>query len=64
MPSVVAASVVRFFRTIPPFQFLEENELERLAARVSLEYFPAKTVILSAGREASDSLYVVQKGGV
>ena len=64
MPSVVTASVVGFFRNIPPFQFLGEDELERLAARVSLEYFPVKTVILSAGSEASDSLYVVQKGGV
>ena len=64
MGSIVTASVVAFFRTIPPFQFLDEDELERLAARVSLEYFPNKTVILSAGSDASDALYVVQKGGV
>jgi CBS domain-containing protein len=31
---------------------------------MTLEYFPKGTVILRAGRRASDSLYVVQKGGV
>jgi CBS domain-containing protein len=31
---------------------------------MSLEYFPKDTVILSAGRRASESLYIVQKGAV
>jgi len=39
-------------------------ELSRLAATMTLEFFPKDTVILSAGHPASESLYVVHKGGV
>ncbi len=62
--SVVTASVVAFLQTIPPFQFLAERELEDLVGGIALEYFPQNTVILTAGQKASESLYVVQKGGV
>lgn len=31
---------------------------------MTLEFFPKDTVILSAGHPASESLYVVHKGGV
>lgn len=62
--SVVTTQVVSFLRTVPPFQFLSDSELAALASTISLEYFPEKTVILAAGSKASESLYVVQKGGV
>ena len=62
--SVVTDSVVAFLRSIPPFQFLSFSELSRLAAQMTLEFFPKDTVILSAGHPASESLYVVHKGGV
>lgn len=62
--SLVLDSVVQFLKDIPPFQFLPPEELTTLASSMSLEYFPKGTVILSAGGRASDSLYVVKKGGV
>jgi CBS domain-containing protein len=62
--SVVTENVVEFLRAVPPFQFLASGELSRLASQMSLEYFPKDTVILSAGQRASESLYVVYKGGV
>lgn len=62
--SVVLDSVVQFLKDIPPFQFLPASELNSLAAAMSLEYFPKGTVILSAGGKASDSLFVIKKGGV
>ncbi|HET9839587.1 MAG TPA: DUF294 nucleotidyltransferase-like domain-containing protein [Candidatus Angelobacter sp.] len=62
--SVVTSRVVGFLRTVPPFLFLPQTELEAIAGSVSLEYFPRNTVILSAGCKAAESLYVVQKGGV
>jgi CBS domain-containing protein len=62
--SVITESVVVFLRNVPPFQFLPMEELRTVASAMSLEYFPRNTVILSAGERASDSLYVVQKGGV
>ena len=62
--SVVTSKVVSFLRTVPPFLFLPQTELETIAGSVSLEYFPRSTMILSAGSKAAESLYVVQKGGV
>lgn len=62
--SVVTSRVVSFLRTVPPFQFLAHSQLEALAASMSLEYFPQNTVILAAGSKTSESLYIVQKGGV
>jgi CBS domain-containing protein len=61
---MVTENVVEFLRTVPPFQFLASGELSRLASQVSLEYFPKDTTIISAGQRASESLYVVYKGGV
>jgi len=61
---VVTETVVSFLKNIPPFQFLSTTELSRLAARMTLEFFPKDTVILSAGHPSSESLYVVHKGGV
>ena len=62
--TLVTDTVVAYLKNIPPFQFLSGPELFELAATMSLEYFPKNRVILSAGAKASDSLYVVQKGGV
>ena len=62
--SVVTESVVSFLKNIPPFQFLSSSELSRLANHMTLEFFPKDTVILHAGHPASESLYVVHKGGV
>ena len=62
--SVVTSRVVSFLKTVPPFQFLPQTELEGLAAHISLEYFPRNHVILTAGSKAAESLFVVQKGGV
>ncbi len=62
--SIVSDSVISFLKTVPPFQFLSTPELSRLAAQMTLEFFPKDTVILSAGHPASESLYVVHNGGV
>lgn len=62
--SALTGNVVGFLKTVPPFQFLPEWRLEQLAERVSLEFFPQNTLILAAGSKASESLYVVKKGGV
>jgi len=61
---MVTDAVVTFVKSIPPFQYLPENELRRLAGTISLEYFPRGKAILTAGSKASDSLYIVQKGAV
>lgn len=62
--SAVTGTVVAFLKIVPPFQFLSNEELTKLTKHVSLEFFPKNTLILSAGRPTSDSLYVVYKGAV
>ena len=62
--SVVLDAVTDFLKAIPPFQFLSAEGLKVLARTMSQEYFPRDTVILSAGGEPADSLYVIKKGGV
>jgi len=62
--SVITDTVVSFLKNVPPFQFLSVRELCRLANTMTLEFFPKDTVILSAGHPASESLYIVHKGGV
>jgi CBS domain-containing protein len=62
--SVITDTVVSFLKNVPPFQFLSLPELARLASHMTLEFFPRDTVILSAGHPASESLYIVHKGGV
>ena len=60
----VTESVVSFLEKIPPFQFLPAPEIRSLARAMTLEYFPKDEVIIAAGRRASESLYIVQKGAV
>ena len=62
--SIVTESVVSFPQNIPPFQFLPVPDIRSLARKVTLEYFPKDTVILAAGRQVSEALYIVQKGAV
>ena len=62
--STLTGSVVEFLQKIPPFEFLPISELRSLARVISLEYFPKDSVILAAGRPASEALYIVQKGAV
>lgn len=62
--TTVTESVVSFLEEIPPFQFLPASEIRSLARKMSLEYFPKDAVILAAGRQVSEALYIVQKGAV
>ena len=62
--TTVTESVVAFLEKIPPFQFLPAPEIRALARTMTLEYFPKDTVILAAGRQVSEALYIVQKGAV
>lgn len=62
--SIVSETVIAFLKSVPPFQFLPPAELARLVPRMALEYFPKDTTIMSAGRRASEVLYIVHKGAV
>ena len=55
---------ITFLRSVPPFQFLDDNALRHLAASALLEFFPKGAVVLQQEGPASDSLYIIQKGSV
>src|SRR4051812_37951570 len=62
--SLVTQSVAGFLKDVPPFVLLPEDERREMTHHVSLEFFPRDTVILKAGGEPSESLYVIYKGAV
>lgn len=53
-----------FLGSQPPFDALSAEDLEQLARQVEVEYFAAGTVIVPAGSQPLDHLYVVRTGAV
>ena len=53
-----------FLRTYPPFDHLEDSQLERLVQATRIEFHGEGAVILQQGGEPATSLYVVRKGAV
>jgi CBS domain-containing protein len=51
-----------FLRALPPFDELDEPELEHALAALEVVYVPARTRILHRGGTPSDHLHVVRKG--
>ncbi len=64
MDDLVVHSVVEFLRRVPPFQFLDEGQLRRLAKRVEVHYFPRGTTLIKRGEPPPNYLWVVVRGGV
>ncbi|MCE5195065.1 MAG: DUF294 nucleotidyltransferase-like domain-containing protein [Nitrospiraceae bacterium] len=61
---MILEEVVEFLKKVPPFQFLEDTELKKIAAGVSMEYYPSGSTILYQEGPASEYLRVIKKGGV
>ncbi|MBI5190907.1 MAG: cyclic nucleotide-binding/CBS domain-containing protein [Nitrospirae bacterium] len=62
--SLITQEVKDFLKAVPPFQFLDEGELDMVARGVSVEYYPKGTAILTEDGGPSRYLSVVKKGGV
>jgi len=61
---LILSDVVEFLEKVPPFQFLKKGTLRMIAGKVSMEYYPKGTEILTQSGPPSEHLYIVQKGGV
>ena len=67
---MVAIMVIRidkvadFLAKVPPFQFLDEEELREVAGRAEFETYPMDAVVHREGGSPSLSLSVIRKGGV
>ena len=60
----IIEDTVSFLRTIPPFQFLNEEGLNTVAASMTIEFYPRGEVILKQDAPASDALRIIKKGAV
>ncbi len=61
---MILEDVVAFLKKVPPFQFLDEEDLQTVARNLSLEFYPKDMVILRKDGPPSDSLRIIKKGGV
>lgn len=53
-----------FLAKQPPFNALPTDDIERLASKVEVEYFGLGTVIVTAGSNPLDHIYMVRAGSV
>lgn len=53
-----------FLAKQPPFDALSTSDIERLASKVEVEYFGVGTVIVTAGSEPLNHIYMVRTGSV
>jgi len=56
--------IAEFLRRQPPFDDLDERELERVAGTAEIEYFPSGTTILGQDEEPPEHVRVIVRGSV
>jgi CBS domain-containing protein len=62
--NIVEEKATNFLRKVPPFQFLSEERLRRVAASTEIHFFPKGSVIARRSGPPSPYLYVIEKGAV
>ena len=62
--NVIQDRVAEFLQRYPPFSLLEPADRAELAARVSIRYVTAGTVLFREGEQPGDEFYVVRQGSV
>ncbi len=61
---MILEDVVTFLKKVPPFQFLDDDNIRAVARNLSMEFYPKDMVILRKDGAPSDSLRIIKKGGV
>jgi CBS domain-containing protein len=62
--NLILEDVIAFLQKVPPFQFLDDADLQAVVRNLSMEFYPKDTVILRQDGAPSDSLRIIKKGGV
>jgi CBS domain-containing protein len=62
--NLIIDETVAFFKRVPPFQSLDDADLQSVAKSLSLEFYPKGTVILKQNESPGDSLRIIKKGSV
>ncbi len=63
-PALITESTIRFLRDHMPFSRMARADLEFLATRVKLAYFPVGTTIVDPAEGIAEHLHVIQRGHV
>jgi CBS domain-containing protein len=56
--------IIEFLRSVLPFDSLSSQELDRLAYKCRIDFFPKGTIVFQQGISTVDYLYLIQQGGV
>ncbi|MBI4734422.1 MAG: cyclic nucleotide-binding/CBS domain-containing protein [Rubrobacteridae bacterium] len=62
--TLITQDIIEFLKQIPPFNILSERSLKTAAKKISMEFYPKGTEILSQAGKPSEFLYLIKKGGV
>jgi CBS domain-containing protein len=62
--NLIMEDVVAFLKKVPPFQFLDDADIQAVARNLSLEFYPKDMVVLKQDGPPSDALRIIKKGGV
>ena len=63
-PALIVESTVRFLRAHVPFSRMARKDLEFIAERAQLAYFPVGTTIVNPADGMANNLYIIQRGHV
>ncbi|NJD32105.1 MAG: CBS domain-containing protein [Gammaproteobacteria bacterium] len=63
-PVLIAETTVRFLRSHVPFSRMARKDLEFVAERVKLAYFPVGTTIVDPAHGVAEQLHIIQRGHV
>jgi CBS domain-containing protein len=63
-PVLIAESTIRFLRAHMPFSRMARGDLEFIAERVRLAYFPVGTTIVDPTAGIAEHLHIIQRGHV
>lgn len=64
MKNTISQRVADFLKHFPPFSFLEQLDVQKLAEKVSIIYKEKGAIIFEENEETHDSFYVVHKGAI
>jgi CBS domain-containing protein len=59
---MATGQAVQFLSTVVPFTFLPEEELEKVAAKLSIVHYPKGAIPCIQGHTRLEYLYIIQKG--
>ncbi len=60
--TLATEQTIQFLLSVVPFSFLPDDEIERVAGKLSIVHYPKGSIICIQGQTKLDYLYVIQRG--